>query len=480
MAGAKQTIVASSGFSSGTLSVLQKYWHVLDIQDHAEAVEYLRQARRLPLAVVIGYARSPGELDRLVSHSKVPINAMMPAYVALRHIQAIDPDLPVIISTSNASPTMIVDLIKRGAFDYVVEPVGSPVAEAWDQYASEFTHALHQAVRWRETLLENRRLREQLATRAASSPPVISRSAGMLLVCQLIDKVAPTPATVLVTGASGTGKEVVARQIHARSPRSRDPFLAINCASLPETLLGSELFGHVRGAFTGADRDAPGLIRQAGSGTILLDELQAVSPAFQVALLRVLEQRVARALGGRGEYAVTCRFVAAANRDLAELVRQGSFREDLYYRLNVFHVHLPPLRQRSEDIPALAEHFFAQISREYGKPIRGISPRAMSLLEESPWPGNVRQLRNAVERAVILCEGPELQERDFAASILAAEPVTASAPRDYRGQMEQFEAGLLRTALDRSGGSVSAAARSLMMRRTTLHGRLRRLGLQPG
>ncbi|HEX7008942.1 MAG TPA: sigma-54 dependent transcriptional regulator [Phycisphaeraceae bacterium] len=476
----KHTILVSSGYQPSTLAALRKHWSVVDIADPEEALAYLRQCGELPMAVAIGYALLPTKLvdDAKSSSAAEALGNTMPAHVMLGHLLSLDPDLPVIISTKQRHPAAVVDLIKRGAFGYVAEPPDKADPDSWERYTQEFILVLRNAVQWRQTLLENRRLKQEIADPTGVRTPLLARSPAMLRVMEWIQKVAPTPATVLITGESGTGKELAARAIHDLSPQRDQPFLAINCGALSDSLLTSELFGHVKGAFTGAEQDQPGLIRQAGEGTLLLDELGAVSPAFQVMLLRVLEQRVARPVGGQREYPVRCRFLAAANRDLAQLARQGRFREDLLYRLNVFHIHLPPLRDRREDIPILAHHFLAQLTAAYAKPITGFDPAAMEQLERHPWPGNVRQLRNTIERAVILCEGPHIQPRDLAAVTAEADdPDLAADADDYHAQMRRFETRLLRQALARCEGNLSRTARLLRMKRTTLHYRVKQLGL---
>lgn len=466
-----ETILVSSGYPEATLEVLRQRWHVVDICDAQEALAYLQQCDRLPEAVAIGY----------VPDGPTPpgyYGAGMPATQMLPRIHELDPDLPVVISTGQGKPAAIVDLIKRGAFDYVVEPNFSTTEpEVIQRYTQDLAHALSRAVQWRLTITENRRLKKQRFDENADMP-LHARSPSMLRVLDLVQKVAPTPATVLVTGDSGTGKELIARAIHRLSPNAAQPFVAVNCGALSESLLTSELFGHVKGAFTGADVERPGLIREAGTGTLMLDEVATIPAAFQVMLLRVLEQRTARPVGGQHEYPVRCRFVAAANCDLKELVRKGQFREDLYYRLNVFHVHVPPLRQRQQDTPVLAHHFLRQAAEMCGKEVISFEPAAMDLLERYPWPGNVRQLRNAVERAVILCEGRQIRPGDLAQPLRSEGIIDPQvAELDYHRAMQTFETRLLRKAMAQARGNLSAAARMLSMKRTTLHYRLRQLGL---
>ena len=263
-------------------------------------------------------------------------------------------------------------------------------------------------------LIEARRVRhERDVLRQAISTDgfagIIGRSGKMLEVFRLVETVCRTNSTILITGESGTGKELVARAIHEQSLRSAFPFVAVNCGAMPETLLESELFGHVRGAFTGADSNKKGLIEVADKGTVFLDEIGEMSPAMQVKLLRVLQERKYRRVGGTDEVVANIRVIAATNRDLAAMVGEGTFREDLFYRLNVIPIRLPALRERTDDVPLIAEHFLQKFTREMGKPIRGFTDEAATMLMAYPWPGNVRELENVVERAVALESGEEIQ-----------------------------------------------------------------------
>ena len=467
-----ETILISSGFFQDTLAELQRHWNVVDICDPQEALAFLRTASPAPVAVTIGFVQSP-KVDGTVDDA--PVEGYMPAHVTLRKILELDADLPVIISTHQNHPAAIVRLIKDGAFDYVVEPPGPEAAAEIQRYNQELVAALRQAVRWRSTVLENRELRRKLAQ--VNHPLELqSRSPAMVRILQLVAKVALTSVPVLITGESGTGKEVIAQSIHRLSPQRRHPFLAINCGALSDSLLASELFGHVKGAFTGADRDNEGLIRHAGEGTLFLDELASVSPAFQVILLRVLEQRAARPVGGQREYPVRCRFIAASNRDLGELVKKGQFREDLFFRLQVVRLALPPLRERREDIPALSHYFLTQFNQTYGRSVTGFTPEAMRVLEQRDWSGNIRELRNAVERAVILCEATRIHPRDLMENSGAMDEVEPSdvAFDDY---IHLCGSRLIRQTLQRCRGNVSETARILRMKRTTLQSRMKRLRL---
>lgn len=456
------TILLTSGYPEAVIQAVRKKWNVVNIPSQEKAVAYLKSCAHMPDAASVGRVQDgralPGDFD---------------ARRMLQEIHKLDPQMPVVISTHESSPRQIVDLIKQGAFDYVIEPAGLAGGQGLEGYVQDFLFALTRAVAWRELARENQRLKEDLVAR--SRPEfILGRSAGTRQVIELIRKVAPTPATVLITGESGTGKELVARAIHDQSAHRDQPFIPVNCGAVSDSLLAGELFGHVRGAFTGAELDRPGLIAEAGAGTLFLDEISAVSPSFQVMLLRVLEDRRVRPVGGTGSREVKCRFLAAANRDLGDLVRQNKFREDLFYRLNVFHIAIPPLRDRREDIPILSNFFLQEAARQFGKPVTGISNEAMEVLERFAWPGNVRQLRNAIERAVIICDGQTLTAADLdpGLTITPANEGLRYPHAGYEQAMREFEWNLIRTALDRAGGNHARAARDLKMNRTTFNYRL--------
>jgi two-component system response regulator PilR (NtrC family) len=310
----------------------------------------------------------------------------------LREAKRVDPSISVIMMTAYGSKETVLEALRLGATDYV-----------------EKTHNLRDELSLRiRKELDRKRLQQEnvLLKRTLQSSHqfsnIIGSSDPMLALFELVETIAPTSSTVLITGESGTGKELVARAIHFNSQRKDRPFVALNCGALSETLLDSELFGHVRGAFTGADTNKKGLIEVAEKGTIFLDEIGEMSQLVQVKLLRVLQERKFRRLGGTDEVDADIRIITATNRDLAKMVEEGRFRQDLYYRINVINVHLPPLRERRADIPMLAEHFVTRFARQMGKPITGISGEALSILRRYHWPGNIRELENAIERAVAL------------------------------------------------------------------------------
>ena len=319
-------------------------------------------------------------------------------------------------------------------------------------------------------------LRQALAGRYRVGE-LVSRSPLMQRIFEVLPAIAASPSTVLILGATGTGKELVARTIHALSPRHAGPCVAVNCAALPDALLESELFGYKAGAFTGARQNKAGRFALAKAGTIFLDEIGAVTPALQVRLLRVLQERTFEPLGGTRIEHADVRVIAATNTDLAEAVRHGAFREDLYYRLNVVRIELPPLRRRAEDIPLLVAQFIERFNRLHGKAIGGIAPEALALLMAHDWPGNVRELENCIERAFVLCRGDDLAVADLPPELLvgAAHP---AAPSGLRAARAALDAHTLRRALERCGGNRAAAARALGLHKTTFFRKIKQLGIR--
>ena len=310
---------------------------------------------------------------------------------------------------------------------------------------------------------------------------LVSRSVSMRRVFDLLPQVAASDATVLIHGETGTGKEVVARAIHGSSRRAGKPFVPVNCGALPDTLLESELFGHVKGAFTGAVRDRPGRFALAEGGTVFLDEIGDISPALQVRLLRVLQEKTYEPLGGSRTRRADVRIVAATHRDLAALIRKGSFREDLFYRLNVVRVEVPPLRNRKEDIPLLVEHFVARFNRRQGRSVAGIAPDALALLTAHDYPGNVRELENIVERAFVLCGSGRIQREHLPPELTgqpAARPPRASSAT-IAAQTRVAAEEAIRAALASSGGNRLAAARALGLHKSTLFRKIKALGIDP-
>lgn len=306
-----------------------------------------------------------------------------------------------------------------------------------------------------------------------------SHSESMQRIFEVLPAIAASPSTVLVQGETGTGKELIARTIHSLSPRKAAPFVAVNCGALPDTLLESELFGYKAGAFTGAAKDKPGRFARAKGGTLFLDEIGEVSPALQVRLLRVLQERTYEPLGSTHTEKADVRVIAATNRDLLERCREGAFREDLYYRINVVRIGLPPLRQRKEDIPLLASQFIGHFNRLQGKAIQGLSAEALSLLMAHDWPGNVRELENAIERAFILCNASRIGVQHLPETLTGACPTFAQTPYGdgLRNARAALDAQAIRAALERHGGSRLAAAKELGIHRSTFFRKLRALGI---
>ena len=340
---------------------------------------------------------------------------------AIRGLREVDREIPIILMTSYSSVESAIEALRNGAVDYIIKPFNN----------DDFLHAVARALRERRIRRENALLKRSLR-KAYADRRIIGESAGIKRVHDLVRKVAPSDANVLISGESGTGKELVARSIHRASRRAEGPFVAINCGAIPSELLESELFGHVKGAFTGATHSTEGLIREAHGGTLFLDEISELAPALQVKLLRVLQDREVRPVGGGKQvFHVDVRFVAATNRDLDEMVG-GGFREDLFYRLNVIGIHVPALRERGKDVRLLADYFVEVYGRKLGKKIRGIGPDLAAFLERHSWPGNVRELENLIERAAILADSDLLTCAELSDGMTAAGSRRSAAPAPDR------------------------------------------------
>jgi two-component system response regulator HydG len=384
---------------------------------------------------------------------------------ALAEIKAFNPAIPVVIMTAYASVETAVEALKKGAYDYLTKPLDF----------DELRLILERAMDHSRLKEENRQLRERLGSRF-DRRNLIGRSETMINLLETVAQVAPSEATILITGESGTGKEMIAGAIHFNSFRKDGPFIRINCAAIPETLLESELFGHERGAFTGADRRKEGKFRQADGGSIFLDEVSEMSLSMQVKLLRVLQEREITRVGGEEVLKVDVRVIAATNRDLLQAIAAGRFREDLYYRLNVVALHLPALRSRREDIPLLAQHFLAHFAGQNHKTIRGFTPQAMDRLLRHAWPGNVRELMNAVERGVVLARTEYLDEAEM--PLIPAGAGTDGPPPgaipDGEIPLEEVEKAAILKSLAAAEGNKSEAARRLGITRRTLHQKLKK------
>jgi len=377
-----------------------------------------------------------------------------------RRLHEICPDMLVIIMTGYASVETAVVALKNGAYDYVNKPLDP----------EETAHLVANAMTHRKTQQENVRLKQTVAEITHPSE-IVGQGAAMKRVFDAIETVAPTDATVLITGESGTGKELVARAIHAGSSRRFHPLVVIHCGALTESLLESELFGHEKGAFTGAQYRKKGKFEIAEGGTVFLDEIGDISLKTQTDLLRVLQEREFVRVGGNQTIRVDFRCVAATNKNLEQLIEEGKFRPDLFYRLNVFHIELPPLRVRREDIPLLVNHFVGKFSTEMNKKITRVAPAAMNLLQQYHWPGNVRELENAVERAMVVAQEPELREQDFT---LKAKNGSVSNG-DVRSLEDVERAHILRV-LEECGGNQTRTAEVLGIDRVTLHHKLKKYG----
>ncbi len=388
---------------------------------------------------------------------------------ALERIKAFNPAIPVTIMTAYSSVETAVEALKKGAYDYLTKPLDFDKLRLTIQRAMEHT-------RLKE---ENRLLKESLG-KHFDMQNIIGRSSAMISLLETVAHVAPSEATVMITGESGTGKELIAGVIHHNSPRKDGPFVKINCAAITETLLESELFGHEKGAFTGADRRKEGRFYQANQGSIFLDEVSEMPLTMQVKLLRVLQERELTRVGGEKVIPVDVRVIAATNKDLVDLKNRGLFREDLYYRLNVVSLEIPPLTERRDDIPLLARHFLEIFVDKNKKEIKGFTPKAMDQLIRYDWPGNVRELMNAVERAVVLSRTDYLDGQDF--SIL--QPLlqqSVPAPSDFDNKdnrpLEEVEKAAILRMLESVAGNKSEAARRLGITRKTLHKKLKKYGV---
>jgi DNA-binding NtrC family response regulator len=371
--------------------------------------------------------------------------------------------IPTIMISGEGEISDAVQAIKLGAYDYLRKPVDPPHLRVLLNNLS--THLTVSE--------ENQRLRRRLL-RAGELGRLVGQSAPMRRIMTLIEQVAPSTASVIILGESGTGKELVARTLHELSPRHAGPYVAINCAALPETLMESELFGHERGAFTGADRRREGCFELANGGTLLLDEIGEMKAELQAKLLRVLEEGKLRRLGGSAEVAVDTRVLAATNRNLETAIRDGRFREDLYYRLNVFSIELPPLCEHAEDIPALIEHFMREIEAPAGKTVGGVDAAALEALKGFRWPGNVRQLRNVVERALIVTTGPLIGTADLPPDLKRGGVGNDVFEIRLGASLDEVERDLIKRTVEFAGGNKSRAAEILGVSLKTLYNRLER------
>jgi DNA-binding NtrC family response regulator len=383
----------------------------------------------------------------------------------LRETKRVSPATQVIVMTAYGSIRGGVEAIRAGAFDYLTKPFIN----------DELVLTIERALEHLRLTQELRHLRIAMQERYQFDS-IIGQSPEIRRVLQLVMQVAETDSTVLITGESGTGKELVAKAIHANSRRRDFPFVVVNCGTGPENLQESEFFGHVRGAFTGAVANKVGLFQEADRGTLFLDEVGEMAPSTQVKLLRFLQDGEIRRVGDNRSIQLDVRLIAATNRDLEEDIRAGTFRQDLFYRLNVIPIHLPPLRQRKSDIPLLVDHFVKKHAEKIQKPVQGFTPKALNLLMQYQWPGNVRELENAVERAVVLAQDPIMTPEVLPAQVVAGQP---AVPIGTPGTLREMEKSLIIETLNRCGGSRKRAAEELGISKTTLWRKLKEFGLFP-
>ncbi len=406
------------------------------------------------------------QFDLVITDIKMP---GMDGLQLLQELKEFDPALPIIVITAYGTVESAVQALRAGAYDYITKPFEN----------DEIKLTVAKAFERERLLAENRYLHEELEGRYRFSG-IIGSSEVMKQVFEMSSSVASSNANVLITGESGTGKELIARSVHYNSPRKDKPFIVLNCAALPENLIESELFGHEKGAFTGAINSKKGRFELAHDGTLFIDEVGEMTPSSQVKLLRVLQEHEFERVGGSRTIHCDVRLVAATNKDLEQAVKDGSFRDDLYYRLNVVNVHMPPLRDRREDIEELARHFLERYAAETGKKITDISPRALSCLLAYEWPGNVRELQNVIERAVVLAKGESLTPHDFPQNLQGDARICVDIP-DRDGNLtellEDLERQLILQTLRRHNNSQTKAADALGIKRTTLRYKMEKYGL---
>jgi len=439
-------IVDDETDSREALAELASRWGY-DVQTAADGTEALRRAIEWHPDVILTDLVMPN----------------MDGLWLLRALRAELPDCPVVLLTGRGTVQTAVQAIKEGAYDFIEKPLE----------ISRLRVVLDRALEKKETMREVQLLRRRLAALAPGTD-MIGSGPAMQRVFELVKKVAPANASVVLTGESGTGKEVVARAVHSLSPRKDKPFVALNCGAIPPTLIESELFGYERGAFTGADQRRLGNFELAHGGTLFLDEIGELPLEMQGKFLRVLEERRFRRLGGKSEVEVDVRVICATNRDLKEEIKKGRFREDLYFRLHVFTIHLPTLKERREDVPLLVQHFIEKFNGETGKHVQGLSPGAMDVLQNYAWPGNIRELRNTVERAMILTDGDTISEEHLPPDMRPTRPEAATLRVPLGIQLREVEKEYILASLQRNGGNKARTAEVLGISEKTLYNKLNR------
>ncbi|MBW2043191.1 MAG: sigma-54-dependent Fis family transcriptional regulator [Deltaproteobacteria bacterium] len=437
-----------------TLKTIVKSWgyQVSTADDGVKAVESVKER---PFALILMDVRM----------------AQMSGIEALQRIKQYNPAIPILIMTAYSSVDSAVEALKSGAYDYLTKPLDFEVLKI----------SLARALEHSGLKAENATLKSRMSA-DYDLENIIGKSRPMKELVDMMSMVAPSEATVLIIGESGTGKELIAKSIHHNSRRKDRPLVVVNCAALTETLLESELFGHEKGAFTGADKRREGRFKQADKGTIFLDEIGETSAAMQAKLLRVIQEREIQRVGGEETLSVDVRILAATNRNLEEEVKEGKFREDLFYRLNVVTLRIPPLHERQDDIPLLAQHFLEKYAKKNNKQVKGFSPLAMDMLLKYAWPGNVRELENVIERAVILLPDEHITEKELPTTVTesyAEEKDWVSPPSQVAANrpLEEIEKEAILATLEDSGGNKSETARRLGINRKTLHKKLKDYGL---
>ncbi|MGA2401011.1 MAG: sigma-54 dependent transcriptional regulator [Syntrophobacteraceae bacterium] len=457
---------------------------ILALDDEQDMLALLRRIISEKSSHGLTTLSDPTELTQLLQQKVFDVvltDLKMPGKNGIQVLEEIkqkSPQTAVIIMTAYGTIESALDATRKGAFDYVTKPFRK----------ERILHVIEQALKWQQLHKENIYLRQKLEEKPGY-PTLVGSSPAMRSLLDHIEKVAKTSATVLITGDSGTGKELVARALHSRSIRSGQQFIPIDCSTIPESIIESELFGHVKGAFTGAIRNKKGMVEEANGGTLLLDEIGDLSPAMQVKLLRLLQEGEYKAVGSNTISKVDIRFIAATNQDLGEKIREGEFREDLYYRLNVINIHLPALSERREDIPVLANHFLEKYNGLHSKNVKRISDELMQYLLGRDWPGNVRELEHVIERGVIMAAADSLELSD----IREPGPVHKSSGPQELSQftdlfsmpfkkakdklIDQFQAEYISSVLSRNDGNVSQAARESGLKRQYLHRLIRETNL---
>lgn len=437
-----------------TLQTIVRSWGYL-VSTADDGIKAVESAKERPFALILMDVRM----------------AQMSGIEALKDIKQYNPAIPILIMTAYSSVDSAVEALKAGAYDYLTKPLDFEVLKI----------SLARALEHSGLKAENATLRSKMSA-DYELENIIGKSRPMKELVDMMSMVAPSEATVLITGESGTGKELIAKSIHHNSPRKDQSLVVVNCAALTETLLKSELFGHEKGAFTGADKRREGRFKQADKGTIFLDEIGETSAPMQAKLLRVIQEREIQRVGGDETLSVDVRILAATNRNLEVEVKEGKFREDLYYRLNVVTLRIPPLRERQDDTPLLAHHFLEKYAKKNNKQVKGFSPLAMDMLLKYAWPGNVRELENVIERAVILLPDEHVTEKDLPTTVSESyaeknDWVSPPSPVAANRPLEAIEKEAILATLENSGGNKSETARRLGINRKTLHKKLKEYGI---